>query len=92
MEKAMRRYNGTYLEAFILEDTFDGGIFSIWRDLGLEDYTKGTVANDLALGVLHLLCLAGQAILDLFTDDLCKHDVSISRLDLSCIPYPEPSG
>lgn len=36
----------------------------------MEDDTKGTIANDFALGVLHLFRLSGQSILDLFADYL----------------------
>ena len=62
---------GTYLEALVLEHALDSSIFSGRRQLGLEDDTEGAVANDLALGVLHLLGLSGQAVLDLLTDDFC---------------------
>jgi hypothetical protein len=37
----------------------------------LENDTEGTVADNLALSVLHLFCLSGQAILDLFANYLC---------------------
>ena len=62
---------GTYLEALVLQHALDGGVLSGGRQLGLEDDTERTVADDLALGVLHLLGLSGQAVLDLLTDDFC---------------------
>jgi hypothetical protein len=59
------------LEALVLENTLDGGIFAAGRQLGLENDTEGTVADNLALGVLHLFRLSGQTILDLFANYLC---------------------
>lgn len=61
-----------YLEAFVLQNSLDGGVFTAGRQLGLEDNTKGAIANDLALRVLHLFCLSCQAILDLFANNLCR--------------------
>lgn len=61
----------TYLEALVLQHALDGGVFARRRQLGLEDNTKGAIADNLALGVLHLLGLAGQAVLDLLADDFC---------------------
>ena len=61
----------TYFEALILEHTFDGSIFAVGRDFCLENDTERTIADYFALGVLHLLRLSGQAILDLFTNNLC---------------------
>lgn len=58
------------LEALVLEHTLDGSIFTTGRELGLEDDTEGTVADNFALGVLHLFCLSSQAILDLFANYL----------------------
>lgn len=37
----------------------------------MEDNTKGTIADDFTLSVLHLSCLASKAILNLFANDLC---------------------
>lgn len=67
------------LEALVLEHTLDGSIFTTGRELGLEDDTKGTVADDFALGVLHLFCLSGQAILDLFANYLCTASARAKR-------------
>jgi hypothetical protein len=63
------------LETLVLEHTLDGSIFAAGGQLGLEDNTEGTVADNLALGVLHLFCLSGQAILDLFANYLCTASV-----------------
>jgi hypothetical protein len=67
------RHSGSHaqtdLEAFVLQDALDGGIFSARGELGLEDYTKGTVAHNLALCVRQILVLSSLAILDLFADD-----------------------
>jgi hypothetical protein len=62
---------GTYLKALVLQHALDGSILSGGRQFGLEDDAERAVADDLALGVLHLLSLSGQAVLDLLTDDFC---------------------
>ena len=72
-----------HLEAFVLKDAFDGSIFAAGRQLGLEDNAKGAIAHDLTLGVLHITSLAGNAILDLLTDHLCR-PVSQSVIRASC--------
>ena len=46
--------------------------FTERRQLGLEDDAEGAVAHDLALGVLHLFCLSGQAVLHLLANDLSQ--------------------
>ena len=82
----------TYLEAFVLKDTLDSSIFAAGRELGLEHDAKGAVSNDLALGVLHIASLAGQAILDLLADDFCRRDqgqhkrTTSSQMELSTYP------
>lgn len=58
----------TYLESFILKDTFDGSVFTTWRQLRLEDDTERSVAHDLALCVLHLPRLPGEPVLHLLTN------------------------
>ena len=63
------------LETLVLKHTLDSSIFAAGGQLGLEDNTEGTVADNLALGVLHLFCLSGQAILDLFANYLCTASV-----------------
>ena len=60
---------GTYLEALVLQHALDGGILTRRRQFGLENDTEGAIADDLALGVLHLLGLPSKAVLDLLTDD-----------------------
>ena len=62
----------TYLETLVLEDALDGSIFAAGRQLGLENDSERAIADDLALSVLDIAGLAGQAILDLFADDLYK--------------------
>jgi hypothetical protein len=60
-----------YLEAFVLQDTLDGRIFTTRRQLRLEDDTERAVADNLALRVCEVFVVAGQAVLDLFTDNFC---------------------
>ena len=59
-----------YLESLVLQDSLDGRILAIGRDLRLEYHSEGAIAYDLALGVLHLPRLASEAILNLLPDDL----------------------
>ncbi len=66
----------TYLEALVLENALDGSIFSVWGELCLKNNTKGAIAHDLALRILHLLRFAGQAILYFLANDLCKPSAS----------------
>jgi hypothetical protein len=66
------------LETLVLQNPFDGCILVRWRQLGLEDYAKGPVAHNLALGVLNLAGLAGDAILDFFADYF-SHPQGIKR-------------
>ena len=61
-----------HLETLVLENTLDGRIFAVRGKLGVEDHTEGTISYDLALGVLHLSCLASDSILHLLADDLYK--------------------
>lgn len=68
----------TYLEALVLQHSFDGGILTRGREFGLEHNTEGTVADDLALCVGHLFRFAGEPILDLLPDHLCYAN-AISR-------------
>lgn len=65
----------TDFETLVLEHTLDRRVLAAWRQLGVEDNTERTIADDLALRVGELSCLSGQAILDLFADNFCK-DVS----------------
>lgn len=58
----------THLEALVLQHTLDGGIFTTGRQLGLEDYTEGAVADNFALRVCEVFVVARQAVLDLFAD------------------------
>lgn len=71
----------THLEALVLEHALDGGILTTGRQLGLEDYTKGAVADNLALRVCEVLVVARQAILDLFVDNFCRGLVSRTAID-----------
>lgn len=58
-----------YLESLILQDALDGSIFVRRSELGLENYTKGAISDNLALCVLKFSRLAGDSILDLLLDD-----------------------
>jgi hypothetical protein len=62
---------GTNLEPLILQHSLDGSILTTGRHLCLEHNAEGAISNDFALGILHFLGLAGQAILNLFTYDFC---------------------
>ena|SRR5271156_3355917 len=68
---------GANLESFVLKNSFDGCIFTSRGQFGLKHYSKAAIANNLALGVLHFPCLAGNAILDLLSDDF-YNDASAS--------------
>lgn len=57
-----------YLESLVLQDTLDGCILTRRREFGLKDDTKTSIADDLALSVLHLFGFAGQAILHLLAN------------------------
>jgi hypothetical protein len=59
----------THLEALVLQDTLDGGIFTTRRQLRLEDYAKRAVADNLALRVCEVFVVASQAVLNLFADN-----------------------
>lgn len=59
-----------YLEAFILENLLDGNLLFFLghvEETSGKDDTKRAIANDLAVGILDLLCLARLAIA---SDDL----------------------
>lgn len=60
-----------HLKSFVLKNTFDGGVFAIGSKLGMKDHSEGPVAYDFALSILHFLCLPGNAILNLLSNDLC---------------------
>ena len=61
----------SYLESLVLQDSLDGGVLPTGGHLGLEDHTERAIAYNLALGVGNFLGLAGQAVVDLFVDNLC---------------------
>lgn len=61
----------TYLETLVLQNSFDGCIFTAGHHLGLKNDTERPISHDLALCVGDLLHFSGQPILDLFADDLC---------------------
>jgi hypothetical protein len=63
----------THLETLVLKHTLDGCIFSAWRQLGMEDNTEGSIADDLTLCIGEFSRLSSQAILDLLADDFCKN-------------------
>jgi len=61
-----------YLEPFVLQDSFDGGISarSLWfDDLDLEDDAKGSISNDLDALVLDLDFLLRLAVKHILFDD-----------------------
>lgn len=60
------------LESFVLEHPLDRGIFSTGRQFCLEDDAEGPVAHYLALRVLEVSRLTGEAILDPFAYDFCQ--------------------
>lgn len=61
-----------YLEPFVLQHSFDGGIFSAGGELGLEHDTKGAIADNLALCVLQFTCFTRQSVLDLLSYDFWR--------------------
>lgn len=67
------RYNSgisvlhSHLEAFILQYSFDSGIFPVRSKLRLKHYTKRTVSYDLTLGILHFPSFASDTILNFLT-------------------------
>jgi hypothetical protein len=70
LEVGGQNRGGACLEALVLQDALDGGVFSARRELGLEDDAKGAVSDDFALSVGEISGLSGDAILHLFPDDL----------------------
>jgi hypothetical protein len=66
-----------YLEAFVLQDSFDCSIFAAGRELGLEDDPKGAVSNNFALSVGEIPCFSRNAVLYPFADDFCRQRVSV---------------
>jgi len=69
----------TNLEALVLQHSLDGGILSARGQLCLEDDTERAIANDFALGILHLFRLPRQSILDLFANYLCEFELAWLR-------------
>jgi hypothetical protein len=61
----------TDLEALVLQDPFNSGVFSTGGQLGLKDYAEGAISHNLALCVGQVLVLSRLTILDLFADDFC---------------------
>ena len=59
-----------YLESLVLQDSLDCGIFTTWRQLGLEDNTEGAISNNLALSVGNIPGLASRTVLNFFSNDL----------------------
>jgi hypothetical protein len=58
----------SYLEPLVLQHALDGSIFTRWRELGLEDDSERAIAHNLALRVLQIPRLAGNAVLHLFAN------------------------
>ena len=61
----------TYLETLVLQNPFDGRIFTAGHHFCLKNDTERPISHDLTLCVGDLLHFSGQPILDLFADDLC---------------------
>ena len=81
-----RKERSAHLESLVLKNSLDRRIFAGRRQLCLKHYSKASVPNNLALCVLHFLRLAGNAILDLLSDDFCK-DTSASNTGRSMVVY-----
>jgi len=62
----------TCLEPLVLKDTLYGGILPRRRQFSLKDYTERAISDDFALCILQVPRLAGDAVLDLFADELCR--------------------
>lgn len=59
-----------YLESLVLQDSLDCGIFTTWRQLGLEDDTERAISNNLALSVGNIPGLTSRTVLNFFSNDL----------------------
>lgn len=60
-----------HLESLVLQNALDGSILARRGELCLEDNPEGSVANNLALCVLHISSQSGDAVLDFLADYLC---------------------
>lgn len=72
-----------YLETFILKDALDGSILAGWRQLCLEDHTKGPIANNLALSILEISSFTSDSILNALTDNFYR-DIRICFTVCAC--------
>lgn len=70
----------SHLEALVLQHSFNGCILARGRQFCLENHAEAAIAHNLALSVLHLSRLAGQAILHLLANNLCARGQRESRL------------
>lgn len=61
----------TDLESLVLKNALDGSVLPGWGELRLEDNAEGTVADNLALGILQIPGLTSDTVLHLFANDLC---------------------
>jgi hypothetical protein len=66
----MIRKKGCYLKPLVLEDLLDGSILVVADQLCLKDNSKGTVANDFAVGIGKLLRLSRLALVGHDLDNL----------------------
>lgn len=69
----------THFETLVLEHSLDGCVLAAWRQLGVEDNTEGTIADNLALCVSQFSGLSSQAVLDLLADDFCQLSANDAR-------------
>lgn len=70
------RADGAHLESLVLQHTLDRCILAAWRELRVEDDSKGAVSYDFALSVRQVSGFASETILDLFADYFCFEEVS----------------
>lgn len=82
----------TNLETLVLKDSLDGRVFAAGRELGLKDNAEGPVADDLALGVLHLPLFASQPILHFLPDDLCNAHTRPRQYSMSVLSRRKREG
>lgn len=82
-----------YLESFVLQDSFNGSIAGqliiVGKQPRLEDDSKGSIADDFALGIFDVLGLASSPILHLLTNHVCSCAlVANSSLNANALNLP----
>jgi len=84
-----------YLESLVLEDSLDRRVLTTGGHFGLEDHAERAIAYNLALRVGNFLGLAGQAIVDLFVDNLYRGEGQLRGSiyqPLTDLPPMRPDG